>query len=436
MHHGFNIELIQARQILDSRGNPTVEVECLLADGTRSRAAVPSGASTGSREAVELRDTDRPRFGGKGVLKAVANVNDVITPALLGRDARQQAIIDQVMMALDGTPNKARLGANAILGVSLAVARAAAMACQLPLYQYLGGPGATRLPVPHMNILNGGIHAHWQGADFQEFMIAPFGADSFHQALEWGSEIYHALQGLLEKRGLSVGVGDEGGFAPHVRSNEEPFELIVEAIDQVGLHAGEDVGIACDPASSEFYRDGRYQLHSEDRQLDAGAMIAYYQKLVTSYPIVLLEDGMAEDDWDGWKQLNQTLGQDIELVGDDIFCTNPKIIKRGIEEDVANAVLIKLNQIGTLTETIGATRLARQHGWGAFVSHRSGETVDSFIADLTVALDTGHLKTGAPARGERVEKYNQLLRIEEQLGNAAHYAGIEAYCRRPAVSPG
>ncbi len=285
-----------------------------------------------------------------------------------------------------------------------------------------------------MNILNGGAHAHWRGADFQEFMIAPFGADNFRQALEWGSEIYHALQGLLEKRGLSVGVGDEGGFAPHVRSNEEPFELIMEAIVMAGLRAGEDVGIACDPASSEFYHDGSNQLRCEGRQLDASQMTAYYRQLVESYPIVLLEDGMAEDDWDGWKLLNQSLGQDIKLVGDDIFCTNPEIIKRGIEEDVANAVLIKLNQIGSLSETIAATRLARNHGWGAFVSHRSGETVDSFIADLTVALDTGHLKTGAPARGERVEKYNQLLRIEEQLGEAAHYAGIEAYCRRPAVN--
>jgi len=430
----FKIERIRARQILDSRGNPTVEVECQLSGGTHSRAAVPSGASTGSREAVELRDGDARRFGGKGVLKAVANVNDSIAPILLGQDVRQQAIIDQAMITLDGTPNKARLGANAVLGVSLAVARAAASACSLPLYQYLGGPGATRLPVPHMNILNGGVHAHWQGADFQEFMIAPFGADSFRQALEWGSEIYHALQALLEKRGLSVGVGDEGGFAPHVRSNEEPFELIVEAIGQVGLRPGQDVGIACDPASSEFFDDARYHLRTEDRHLNSAEMAAYYQQLADKYPLVLLEDGMAEDDWTGWQTLNQALGDRIELVGDDIFCTNPAIIARGIEQDIANAVLIKLNQIGTLTETIAATRLARDHGWGAFVSHRSGETVDSFIADLTVALDTGHLKTGAPARGERVEKYNQLLRIEEQLGDAAHYAGVGAYCRKPAIA--
>ncbi|GBE08722.1 enolase [bacterium BMS3Bbin11] len=426
----FKIKRVQARQILDSRGNPTVEVECRLSGGAHSRASVPSGASTGSREAVELRDGDAQRFGGKGVLKAVANVNDNIAPILLDQDARQQAVIDQAMITLDGTPNKARLGANAMLGVSLAVARAAASACSLPLYQYLGGPGATRLPVPHMNILNGGVHAHWQGADFQEFMIAPFGADSFHQALEWGSEIYHALQAQLEKRGLSVGVGDEGGFAPHVRSNEEPFELIVEAIGQVGLRPGQDVGIACDPASSEFFDDAHYHLRTEDRRLDSTEMAAYYQQLADKYPLVLLEDGMAEDDWTGWQTLNQALGDRIELVGDDIFCTNPAIIARGIEQDIANAVLIKLNQIGTLTETIAATRLARDHGWGAFVSHRSGETVDSFIADLTVALDTGHLKTGAPARGERVEKYNQLLRIEEHLGDAARYAGVDAYCRK------
>ncbi len=432
MNKPFQIEQIHARQILDSRGNPTVEVECQLAGGVLSRAAVPSGASTGSREAVELRDGDSRRFSGKGVSKAVANVNDNIAPTLLGQDVRQQAAIDQAMIRLDGTPNKARLGANAILGVSLAVARAAAEASGLRLYQYLGGPGATRLPVPHMNILNGGVHAHWQGADFQEFMIAPYGASSFAQALEWGSEIYHALQGLLKKRKLSVGVGDEGGFAPHMRSNEEPFELIVEVIDKVGLRPGLDVGIACDPASSEFFEDGQYHLRSEKLRLSSEEMIAYYQRLVDKYPLVLLEDGMAEDDWSGWQGLNQALGDRIELVGDDIFCTNPEIIARGIEENIANAILVKLNQIGTLTETIAATRLARDHGWGAFVSHRSGETSDSFIADMTVALDTGHLKTGAPARGERVEKYNQLLRIEEHLGDAARYAGVDAYCRKPA----
>lgn len=431
MNNRFAIVSVVAREILDSRGNPTVEVECELQDGTCARAAVPSGASTGSSEAVELRDGDAKRYRGKGVLQAVANVNEVIALALQSMDVRRQAEIDQTMIALDGTPNKARLGANAILGVSLAVARAGAAASGLPLYQYLGGPGATRLPVPHMNILNGGVHAHWQGADFQEYMIAPYGAGSFSQALEWGSEIYHVLQALLEQKGLSVGIGDEGGFAPQVSSNEEPFELIVQAIHNAGLRPGQDVGIACDPASSEFYENGEYHLRSEDRTLDSIAMTAYYAKLVDRYPLVLLEDGMAQDDWAGWGQLNQALGDRIELVGDDVFCTNPEIIARGIEQNIANAVLIKLNQIGTLTETIAATGLARNHGWGAFVSHRSGETVDSFIADMTVALDTGHLKTGAPARGERVEKYNQLLRIEQQLGKAATYAGPAAYVRKP-----
>ena len=427
----FTITRLHARQILDSRGNPTVEVECLLAGGVFSRASVPSGASTGSREAVELRDGDQQKFAGKGVSKAVANVNEIIAPGLNGCDSRNQAVIDQSMIMMDGTPNKAKLGANAMLGVSLAVARAAAKASGLYLYQYLGGPGATRLPVPHMNILNGGVHAHWQGADFQEYMIAPYGANNFTQALEWGSEIYHALQAELKQAGLSVGVGDEGGFAPHVDSNEAPFKMIVAAITLVGLRPGIDVGIACDPASSEFYKAGKYHLNSEKRQLSSAEMVDYYQHLVNRYPLVLLEDGMAQNDWQGWKQLNQQLGKQIELVGDDLFCTNPEIIARGIKEDVANAVLIKLNQIGTLTETIAATRLAMQHGWGAFVSHRSGETTDSFIADMTVALNTGHLKTGAPARGERVEKYNQLLRIEEHLGQAAHYAGISAYSRFP-----
>ncbi|MGC8808164.1 MAG: phosphopyruvate hydratase [Thiomonas sp.] len=425
------ISALTAREILDSRGNPTVEVDCVLSGGLRARAAVPSGASTGSREAVELRDGDAKRFGGKGVRQAVNNVNTVIAPQLLGRDVRDQAAIDAAMIAIDGTENKSHLGANAILGVSLAVARAAAMACDLPLYRYLGGPAATRLPVPHMNILNGGVHAHWQGADFQEYMIAPFGASTFCEAVQWGAQIYHALQSILQAKGLSVGVGDEGGFAPQVKSNEQPLELIAQAIEQAGLKPGADVAIAIDPASSEFFSDGHYQLRSEGRRLDAAEMVDYYTRLVQAHPIVLLEDGMAEDDWAGWKQLNAALGARIELVGDDIFCTNPTIIARGIAENIANAVLIKLNQIGTLTETIAATRLARDHGWGAFVSHRSGETVDSFIADLTVALDTGHLKTGAPARGERVEKYNQLMRIEQELGSAAHYAGRGAYVRPP-----
>jgi len=426
------ITALLAREILDSRGNPTVEVDCLLSGGVRARAAVPSGASTGSREAAELRDGDARRFGGKGVLRAVDHVNTVIAGQLVGRDAREQAAIDAAMIALDGSENKAKLGANAILGVSLAVARAAAQASDLPLYRYLGGPAATRLPVPHMNILNGGVHAQWQGADFQEYMIAPLGASSAREAVQWGAEVYHALQAVLRAKGLSVGVGDEGGFAPRVQSNEQPLELIEQAIEQAGLRPGQDVAIAIDPASSEFFEDGRfYNLRSENRRLDAEQMVAYYARLVQSHPIVLLEDGMAEDDWAGWKQLNTALGERIELVGDDIFCTNPAIIARGIEQNIANAVLIKLNQIGTLSETIAATRLARDHGWGAFVSHRSGETVDSFIADLTVALDTGHLKTGAPARGERVEKYNQLLRIEQELGSAARYAGRGAYVRQP-----
>lgn len=431
MSSKFTIRSLRASQILDSRGNPTVEVECTLENGINARAAVPSGASTGSREAVELRDGDTHHFGGKGVLKAVANVNGEIASALTACDVRQQAQLDQQLVDLDGTPNKGRLGANATLGVSLAVARAAAKASDLRLYQYLGGPGATRLPVPHMNILNGGVHSHWQGADFQEFMIAPYGANNFTEAVEWGSEIYHALLSLLESKGLSVGVGDEGGFAPHVSSNKEPFELIIKAIEAVGLKPGNQVGIACDPASSEFYEDGQYQLRTEKRSLNSEEMVDYYAKLVDSYPLVLLEDGLAQDDWEGWKILNKQLGSRIELVGDDLFCTNPTLIAQGIEEDWANAVLIKLNQIGTLTETIEATRLAQKHGWGAFVSHRSGETVDSFIADMTVALDTGHLKTGAPARSERVEKYNQLMRIETHLGNAAHYAGLDAYVRKP-----
>ena len=420
---------LTAREILDSRGNPTVEVDCGLACGVQARAAVPSGASTGAREAVELRDGNAGRFGGKGVLKAVGHVNDTIAPDFIGMDARDQAAIDATLIALDGTENKARLGANAMLGVSLAVARAAAGASDLPLYRYLGGPAATRLPVPHMNIMNGGVHARWQGADFQEFMIAPYGAGSLREAVEWGAEVYHALQSLLEQKDLSVGVGDEGGFAPHVKSNEQPLELIVQAIAKAGLRAGTDVGIAIDPASSEFFEEERYNLRTEKRKLEAGEMVEYYERLVDAYPIALIEDGMAEDDWAGWKRLNHALGDTIELVGDDVFCTNPAIIARGIEQNIANAVLIKLNQIGTLTETIAATRLARDHGWGAFVSHRSGETVDSFIADMTVALDTGHLKTGAPARGERVEKYNQLMRIEEDLGTAARYAGKTAYVR-------
>ena len=423
------IDRIHAREILDSRGNPTVEVEVELAGGVRARAGVPSGASTGSREAVELRDGDRKRYGGKGVHKALAGVEQTIAPSLIGMDARGQADLDARMIALDGTDNKSHLGANAILGVSMACARAAAEASGLRLYQYLGGPGASRLPVPMMNILNGGVHAHGQGADIQEYMIAPYGAADFHEAVRWGSEIYHALQGILLSRGLTVGVGDEGGFAPHVKSNREPLDLIVAAIEKAGLRAGAEVGIAMDPASSEFFSDGTYDLRTEGRRLSSEEMVAYYESMVADYPICLLEDGLAEADWESWKLLNRQLGATIELVGDDIFCTNPAIIARGIREDLANSTLIKLNQIGTLTETIAATRLAQFHGWGAFVSHRSGETVDTFIADMTVALDTGHLKTGAPCRGERVEKYNQLMRIEDELGGSASFAGKSAFCR-------
>ncbi len=423
------ITSILGREILDSRGNPTVEVEVRLAGGVRARSGVPSGASTGTREALELRDGDKKRFSGKGVLKAVENVNTVISDAVKGRDARQQAAIDKALIELDGTPNKAKLGANAILGVSLAVARAAAMASDLPLYRYLGGPDAVRLPVPMLNIMNGGAHARWQGSDFQEYMVATYGADSFREALRWSSEIYQALRSVLMAAGHHVGVGDEGGFSPNVSSNEEPLELIVKGIEKAGLKPGAEVGICLDPAASEFFEEGRYHLRTENRVCTSEEMVGFFQKLVDAYPICSIEDGLAEDDWDGWQVLNQRLGDVIELIGDDLFVTNVAYIERGIRENSANAALIKLNQIGTLTETIEAVRMCQRAEWGACVSHRSGETVDSFIADMTVALDTGHLKTGAPARGERVEKYNQLLRIEEDLGTAAQYAGKEAFIR-------
>jgi enolase len=420
---------VKAREILDSRGNPTVEVEVSVACGVTARAAVPSGASTGSREAVELRDGDRKRFGGKGVLKAVDHVNRVINDTLKDADARDQGTIDKALIDLDGTPNKAKLGANAILGTSLAVARAAAMAADLPLYRYLGGPDAVRLPVPMLNIMNGGVHARWQGADFQEFMIAPYGAKNFQESLRWSSEIYHTLRSVLMEGGHHVGIGDEGGFAPNVSSNEEPLELIVKGIEKAGFEPGAEVGIALDPAASEFFEEGRYNLRTEKRTCSSEEMVDYFEKLIKAYPIISLEDGLAEDDWDGWKTLNRRLGDTIELVGDDLFVTNVEYIARGIEENCANAALIKLNQIGSLTETIEAVRMCQRAGWAAFVSHRSGETVDSFIADMTVALDTKHLKTGAPARGERVEKYNQLLRIEEDLGPLAQYAGKNAFAR-------
>jgi len=424
-----SIAAIYAREILDSRGNPTVEVEVTLAGGAQGRAAVPSGASTGAHEAVELRDDDKARFGGKGVQKAVRNVNATIAKALKGRDALDQAGIDRRMLGLDGTPNKAKLGANAILGVSLAVARTASVAVGLPLYRYLGGASANLLPVPMFNILNGGVHANWQGTDLQEFMIAPVGAPSFREALRWGSEVYHSLKAVLKKAGHSTAVGDEGGFAPALKKNEEALVLIVKAIEAAGYKPGKHVAIALDPASSGFYEDGRYNLRTESRKVTAKEMVAMYADWAKRYPLAVLEDGLAEDDWAGWKILNRELGEKIELVGDDLFVTNVERIARGIREDAANAVLIKLNQIGTLTETVAAIEMARRAGWGSMVSHRSGETVDSFIADLTVGLGTGHLKTGAPCRGERVEKYNQLLRIEESLGEAAVYAGHRAFVR-------
>jgi enolase len=424
-----SIQTIHAREILDSRGNPTVEVEIILDGGARGCAAVPSGASTGVHEALELRDGDMSRYGGKGVKKAVAHVNGEIAAALNGLDALDQGAVDRAMLTLDGTPNKAKLGANAILGVSLAVARAAATACGLPLFRYLGGATACRLPVPMFNILNGGVHANWQGTDLQEFMIAPVGAPNFAEALRWGAEVYHALKKVLKDAGHSTGVGDEGGFAPALKRNVEALELIVQAIAAAGYRPGEDVAIALDPASSGFFEDGLYHLRTEGRKVDAAEMVAMYADWATRFPIVVLEDGLAEDDWDGWKLLNRELGDKIELVGDDLFVTNVERIRRGIDEDVANAVLIKLNQIGSLTETVAAVNLAYGANWGAMVSHRSGETVDSFIADLTVALSTGHLKTGAPCRGERVEKYNQLMRIEEYLGDSAVYAGRGAFVR-------
>ncbi|KAF1368414.1 phosphopyruvate hydratase [Yokenella regensburgei] len=426
----YEINRVFAREILDSRGNPTVEVEVSVQGGMTARASVPSGASTGSREAVELRDGDTQRFGGKGVLKAIETINTGINTALCGIDVRQQKAIDNCLIALDGTENKGRLGANAILGASLAVARLAAQLSDLPLYRYLGGVGANLLPVPCMNIINGGVHARWQGADFQEYMIAPWGASSVREAIRWGSEVYQALRQVLLAKDLSTGVGDEGGFAPKVTSNRQPLELIVEAIQRAGYTPGEDIVICIDPASSEFYANGKYHLHSESVQLSAEEMTRYYEQLVNEFPVVLIEDGLAEDDWAGWKILSDVLGKKVELVGDDLFVTNVKYIQRGIDEHLANAALIKLNQIGTLSETIAAVQLCHDNGWGAFISHRSGETVDSFIADMTVGLRAGHLKTGAPSRGERIEKYNQLMRIEDELGEAAVFAGKSAFNMR------
>jgi len=423
------ITKVHAREILDSRGNPTVEVDITLADGSTGRAGVPSGASTGVYEALELRDGDKSRYLGKGVLKAVAHVNGKIADAVTGLDALDQAAVDKAMLALDGTENKTELGANAILGVSMAVARAAAASSKMPLYRYLGGAKANLLPVPMFNILNGGVHANWQSTDLQEFMIAPVGAPNFREALRWGAETYHALKSVLKSGGFSTGVGDEGGFAPAFKKNADAVETILKAIEKAGYKPGRDIVLAIDGAVSGIYEDGLYNLRTENKKVSAADMVKMYEQWVGAYPIRVIEDGLAEDDWDGWKLLNATIGDRVELVGDDLFVTNVKRLARGIAEKAANAVLIKLNQIGTVTETIAAIEMARNAGWGAMVSHRSGETVDSFIADLTVTMGTGHLKTGAPCRGERVEKYNQLLRIEEDLGSRAAYAGNKAFVR-------
>ena len=417
---------VYAREIMDSRGNPTVEVEVYLEDGTIGRAAVPSGASTGQFEAVELRDSGSPRYLGKGVLQAVANVNDIIGPAILGFDASEQVAIDRIMIELDGTPNKAKLGANAILGVSMAVARAAAESYDLPLFQYLGGTNAKELPVPMMNILNGGAHAD-NNVDIQEFMIMPIGATSFMEALRYCAEVYHTLKSVLKAKGLATGVGDEGGFAPNLGSNEEALQVITEAIEKAGLVVGKDIVFAIDAASSEFYKDGKYHLAGEGKVKTAAEMVEYYAELCEKYPIYSIEDGLAEEDWEGWKLLTDRLGKTVQLVGDDLFVTNTERLSRGIKEDTANAILIKVNQIGTLTETFDAIEMAKRAGYTAVISHRSGETEDSTIADIAVAVNAGQIKTGAPARSERVAKYNQLLRIEDMLAETAQYRGSDVF---------
>ncbi len=421
------ITLIHGREILDSRGNPTVEVEVILADGSWGRAAVPSGASTGVHEALELRDGDKSRYNGKGVLRAVENVNTVLAEEFVGLDATEQKAIDQRMLELDGTPNKSKLGANAILGVSLAVAKAAAASLQLPLYRYLGGVYAHVLPTPMMNILNGGAHTGWQSTDMQEFMIMPVGAPSFAEGLRWGSEIYHALKGVLKAKGYATLVGDEGGFAPALKANEEAIEVILEAIQKAGYKVGEEVAIALDPASSEFYEEGKYNLRREGKVYSSEELVKFWEKWVDQYPIVSLEDGLAEDDWEGWTMLQAALGDKVQLVGDDLLVTNPERIRRGIREKTCNALLVKLNQIGSLTETLEAVQLVQRAGWNAVVSHRSGETEDTTIADLVVAFNIGQIKTGAPARSDRVAKYNRLLRIEEELADTAAYAGWEPF---------
>jgi len=424
------IQKVIAREILDSRGNPTVEVDVVLENGVLGRAAIPSGASTGTREAVELRDGDKKRFGGKGVLRAVKNVNEVIGPAVIGMDAADQLVIDRTMIRLDGTVHKEKLGANAVLGVSIAACKAASLLLGLPAYRYLGGPTANLLPVPMMNVINGGKHAD-NNVDLQEFMIVPHGAPTFSESLRLGVETFHALKGVLRKKGYQTAVGDEGGFAPMLRSNLEAIEAILEGISAAGFRPGKDVAIALDPAASEFFEDGKYVFSKSDgSSRTSEEMVAFYADLVRQFPIVSIEDGLAENDWDGWKMLQAELGETVQIVGDDIFVTNTALLSRGIEERAANSVLIKLNQIGTISETVSAVNMAKNAGWTAVVSHRSGETEDPFLSDFTVAMGMGQIKTGSACRTDRVCKYNQLLRIQEEMGNAAEFAGGKPFRRR------
>lgn len=421
-----SIEHIHAREILDSRGNPTVEVEVELADGSAGRAAVPSGASTGAFEAVELRDDDKERYLGKGVLKAVENVNEGIAPELIGLDAADQAGVDRTMIELDGTENKGRLGANAILGVSMAVARAAAASCGLPLYQYLGGVNAKVLPVPMMNILNGGEHAD-NNVDIQEFMVMPVGASSFTEGLRMGAEVFHALRAVLQERGLATAVGDEGGFAPNLASNREALDVILQGVEKAGLRPGDDIVLALDVAATEMFKDGKYNFAGEGTTRNTDEMLAFYEELVKAYPIVSIEDPLSEDEWDAWAELTRRLGDRIQIVGDDLFVTNTKRLERGVRESIGNSILVKVNQIGTLTETFDSVEMAKKAGFTAVISHRSGETEDTTIADIAVALNAGQIKTGAPSRSDRVAKYNQLLRIEEGLADLAQYPGQAAF---------
>ena len=417
---------IFGREILDSRGNPTVEVEVILESGVVGRAAVPSGASTGAHEAVELRDGDKERYLGKGVLQAVKNVNEIIAEQLIGYSVFDQVEIDELMIEIDGTPNKAKLGANAILGVSMAVAKAAAEELGVPLYKYLGGFSARELPVPMMNILNGGEHAD-NNVDIQEFMVLPVGAPSFREALRMGAEVYHSLKGVLKARGLSTAIGDEGGFAPNLASNEEALQVIMEAIEKAGYKPGQDIYLGMDVASTEFYRDGKYKMTGEGKEFTSAELVAFYENLVAKYPIITIEDGMAEDDWEGWKLLTEKLGKKLQLVGDDLFVTNTERLAKGIDEGIANSILVKVNQIGTLTETFATMEMAKRAGYTCVVSHRSGETEDATIADIAVAVNAGQIKTGAPARTDRVAKYNQLLRIEDELCDSADYKGLAVF---------